>query len=72
MINWRTVPDDEMPQLKAYGQYYKTAMVTNKFLPSTPKNVISDENLSDAAKAAIDKAMPFYVKLKELSYKPST
>ena len=70
MINWRPIPDSELPQLQAYGSYYKTAMETNKFLSSTPKQVVSSDQLSDKVIAAVDKAMPFYLKLRELRYIP--
>ena len=68
MINWRPISDDGMKQLQPYGKYYKTAMESTKFLPSTPKPVI-DEGTADVMKNAIEEAMPYYLKFKERSVK---
>ena len=69
MNNWTPITDDDMKQLQQYGTYYKTAMESTKFLPSTPKPVILDEGISDVMKKAIDEAMPYYLKFKECSVK---
>ena len=69
MVNWTSIPEDCMEQLKTYEPYFKLAMNTNKFLPSTPKAFVKNPELSEGAKNAITNAMPYYLKLKEHSSK---
>lgn len=69
MINWTPITEDNMKQLQPYGTYWKTAMESTKFLPSTPKPVILDEGISNVMKKAIEEAMPYYLKFKERSVK---
>ena len=71
MINWRPITEDGMTQLQPYGKYFKTAMESTRFLPSTPKPVILDEGISEVMKKAIKEAMPYYLKFKERSVRYS-
>ena len=72
MINWTPITEDNMKQLQPYRTYWKTAMESTKFLSSTPKPVILDEGISNVMKKAIEEAMPYYLKFKELSVKCKT
>ena len=69
MVNWTPIPEDCMEKLKPYELAFKTAMESDKFLPSTPKPVTKKEELPDKVEKSINLAMPFYLKFKERSVK---
>ena len=69
MVNWTPISEDNMEQLKPYKDAYKLTINTNNFLPSTPKALGENEELSENMKSAINDAMPYYLKFKKRSTK---
>ena len=69
MVNWTAIPEDSMEHLKPFQHAFKLAIDTNKLLPSTPKALAKDDELSEDVKTAITNAMPYYLKFKERSSK---
>ena len=69
MVNWTPIPEDCMQQLKPYKVAFKTAMESSTFLPSTPKPLLNNEDISDDVRKSIKLAMPFYLKFKGRSIK---
>ncbi len=66
MVHWPPVREDQLEQFMRYGTAYKLARKAGTLLPSTPKPPLKNEDFGENLKAAISKAMPVYLALKEV------
>ncbi len=66
MVKWKPIPEDQMKQFTSHGDAFKVAREATTFFPHKPKaRSATDDNVSEAVRDVISKAMPVYDMLKE-------